>query len=54
MPDLFDAAAERAAIASGRPKSQERTELMGGATAPPVGGLFAGALGLPADDEPWT
>jgi hypothetical protein len=32
--DLFDAAAERIAIASGRPKSQEHAELVGGRPKP--------------------
>jgi hypothetical protein len=42
MSDLFDAAAERNAIASGRPKSQELAELRGASSAPalPAGGLF--------------
>jgi hypothetical protein len=34
MSDLFDAAAERNAIASGRPKSQELAELRGAPSAP--------------------
>jgi hypothetical protein len=41
MSDLFDAAAERNAIASGRPKSQELAELRGAPSAParPADGL---------------
>ena len=40
MPDLFDHAAERAAIASGRPLSQERLAIRG-LDAAPAGPLFA-------------
>jgi hypothetical protein len=41
MSDLFDAAAERIAIATGRPKSQELAELRGApsAPAPPADGF---------------
>jgi len=46
--DLFSAAAESAALASGRPKSQERAEILarGGPTA------FAASALVPVDDRP--
>lgn len=39
--DLFDAAAERAALASGRVKSQERVEILHPDKAPDWGALWA-------------
>ena len=44
--DLFTAAAERAALASGRPVSQERLRLLG-LDAAPGGPLFAAVDALP-------
>ena len=43
--DLFDAAAERAAMASGRPKSQEKIELLHPEKAPDFGALWACVCG---------
>lgn len=41
MPNLFDSAAERSALASGRPLSQELAEIKGApALALPSDGLF--------------
>jgi hypothetical protein len=47
--DLFSAAAERAALASGRPKSQERVEIV----APAAPTYFVLTRRLRADRPPW-
>jgi rubrerythrin len=48
--DLFDAAAERLAVRSGRPKSQERTELLHPEKAPDFGALWACLCGADLPD----
>ena len=52
MADLFDFAAERAALSSGRPVSQERLAVRG-VDAPAAGPLFATAApaAAPTPDE---
>jgi hypothetical protein len=48
--DLFDAAAERIAMRSGRPKSQERTELLHPEKAPDFEARYACLCGADLPD----
>jgi hypothetical protein len=50
--DLFSAAAERAAYASGRPKSQELVELLHPEKAPDFGALWACICGADIGPDP--
>jgi hypothetical protein len=50
--DLFSAAAERASMASGRPKSQELVELLHPEKAPDFGALWACICGADLGRDP--